>query len=139
SRDLDVPETVRYKGSPVPQVSGIPTSPNQWWYDSSSDSLYLWLPDSSDPRMTADAVSIFDWRPLMEEIVQVAFDGTAWQVRRLAHHRAQFSGSFGSSPRGNADPTASFVLFQSNWDCFPRSVVFVLMVAPLQNEISTRP
>jgi hypothetical protein len=111
---LGVPEEMRYRGTPVGRVGHIPVAPNQWWYDAASDVLYVWLPGGDDPRDAS--ISIFDWRPLMEEIVQVFFDGARWTWRRLAHHRSHVDGTFASTPRANVDPTGAFVLFTSNWD-----------------------
>ena len=56
-----------------------------------------------------------------------------WTWRRLAHHRTHYLG-FDTGPRGNVDPTGSFVLFQSNWDGSPRTDVFLVMVPPLSGE-----
>src|SRR5262249_25900192 len=138
SAGFDVPQFVRYQGVAIPQVAGIPTAPNQWGYDATTDTLYLWLPDGSDPHATPDAVSVFDWRPLMEEMIQVFFDGPGWTWRRLAHHRTQSTGVFSATPRGNADPTGSFMLFKSNWDNTLRNAdgayredVFLVLVPPL--------
>src|SRR5262249_46241084 len=116
SGDFDVPEVVRYQGIPLQRASNVPTSASQWFYDSVGDTLYIWLPDASNPQNNRAALSIFDWRPLMEEIVQVRVDGASSRWRRLAHHRMHYAGSFSTTPRGNVDPTGSFVLFQSNWN-----------------------
>lgn len=129
SADFDMPEVVRYRAAPLQQVTDIPTAANQWFYDAAADTLYLWLPDGADPDANRGALSIFDWRPLMEEIIQVLKDATgSWTWRRLAHHRMQYDGSFSTSPRGNADPTGAFVLFQSNWDGAGRRDVFLLVL-----------
>jgi len=127
--DFAVPEQVRYKGVMVPSSATIPSAPNQWFYDPSTDSFYIWLPDSSNPQNNRAALSIFDWRPLMEEIVQIYQDSStgAWTWRRLAHHRSQWTGD-GQTPIVSADPTGSFVLFQSNWDGSSRNDVFLLQV-----------
>jgi hypothetical protein len=116
-RDFNAPEVMRYRGRPLDHVATLPTAPNQWSYDSATDMLDAWLPDGTDPETNRQAISIFDWRPLMEEVIQLLRrdDGT-WTWRRLAHHRSQWTGEFGSSPRANAAPTGSYVLFQSNWD-----------------------
>jgi hypothetical protein len=117
SRNFDVPQVARYKGQALQSVADIPTAPNQWFYDAVADTLYLWLPDNTNPQITRDsgALTIFDWRPLMEEIIQVMKHGDSWTWRRLAHHRSQWSG-WGTQPGGNVDPTGTFVLVQSNWD-----------------------
>lgn len=132
------PEEVRYGGRALQAGTGIPTAASQWWYDSIADTLYLWLPDSSDPQRNRSKLSIFDWRPEMEEVLQLYKDATgAWTWRRLAHHRMHWNGSFETSPRANVDPIGSFVLFQSNWDGTlrnpdgsPRTDVFLLIVPP---------
>jgi hypothetical protein len=131
SADFAVPEQVRYKGVTVSAVSTIPTAPNQWFYDVTTDTLYVWLPDSSNPQSNRAALSIFDWRPLMEEIVQVLQDSSgAWTWRRLAQHRNQWTGD-GWTPLVSSDPAGSFALFQSNWDGSSRNDVFLLQVPPL--------
>ncbi len=128
-QNFDTPEAFRYRGLPLQRVQSLPTAPNQWAYDAAADTLYVWLPDSADPQANRKAISIFDWRPLMEEIVQVFKDSSgAWTWRRLAHHRSQWTGAFESSPRGNAAPTGTAVLFQSNWDGSPRTDAFLLVV-----------
>src|SRR6202007_1692554 len=99
--NIDAPEEIRYQGISVPSVSGIPTAPGQWFYSAAADTLYLWLPDSSNPQA--------NWRPLMEEIVQLIPQGSSWTWRRLAHHRSQYNG-WTTGPRGNPDPTGSYVL-----------------------------
>lgn len=134
SMDFDAPEAVRYDGVPLGRVSGVPAAPGQWSYDPAADTLYLWLSDHSNPQANRRALSIFDWRPLMEEIIQVWVDGSSTKLRRLAHHRMHFTGSFSTTPRGNADPTGSFVLFQSNWDGSPRTDVFLLLVPDSRRE-----
>jgi hypothetical protein len=121
SPDFDAPEVVRYRGLSLRRVSGVPPAAGEWSYDSTADTLYLWLPDNSNPQANRAALSIFDWRPLMEEIIQVRIDDTSTNWRRLAHHRMHYNCSFATTPRGNADPTGSFVLFQSNWNGSPAS------------------
>jgi Calx-beta domain/Bacterial Ig domain len=118
SSGLDVPTNIRFKGVELQQVTGIPNAPGTWSYDGGTDTLFLWLPGNVDPR-SAEAyqpLAIFDWRPLMEEIVQLSSDGASWTWRRLAHHRTQYTGVWATTPRANADPTGRFVLFKSNWD-----------------------
>ncbi len=137
--NFDPPDTVRYGLTNLQQVAGIPTAPGQWSYDVPTDSVYVWLPDSSDPQATRDRLHIADWRPMMDEIVQLlpGSNGT-WTWRRLAHHRTHYL-DFDTGPRGNVDPTGSFVLFQSNWDGSPRTDVFLLMVPPLQSGTASAP
>jgi Big-like domain-containing protein len=135
SADFAAPEVVRYLGHDLQQVSGIPSAPGRWGYNQSTDTLYVWLPDSSNPAANRAALQVLDWRPLMEEVVHVRPDGlNGWTWRRLAHHRSHYTG-WGTDPRANADPTGSFVLFQSNWDNTlqnpdgsPRSDVFLIFV-----------
>ncbi len=138
--NLDVPTHIRFKGVDLLRVTGIPTAPGTWWYDSGADTLYLWLPDDIDPRSPEAyrPLAIFDWRPLMEEIVQVGLMGDSWTWRRLAHHRTQYTGDWTTTPRANADPTGAFVLFKSNWDNTLRSAdgsyredAFLLLVPPI--------
>jgi hypothetical protein len=118
SSGLDVPTNIRFKGVDLQQVTGIPNAPGTWSYDGGIDTLFLWLPGNVDPRSSAayQPLAIFDWRPLMEEIVQLAPEGSSWTWRRLAHHRTQYTGVWATTPRANADPTGRFVLFKSNWD-----------------------
>lgn len=70
----------------------------------------------------------------------------SWSWRRLAHHRMQYTGDWDASPRGNTDPSGSFVLFQSNWDGTlansdgsPRKDIFLLVVPPLDGSPSGSP
>jgi hypothetical protein len=58
----------------------------------------------------------------MEEEIQVfqTTNGT-WTWRRLAHNHMHYTGVWSASPRGNVDPTGSFILFQSNWDATLRN------------------
>jgi len=128
SANFGAPDLVRYLGRNLTQVTGIPTAPGQWAYDGPADTVYVWLPDSSDPNANRSNLHIVDWRPMMEEVTQVLRDSTgAWSWRRLAHHRSHYTG-WGTDSRANADPTGSFVLFQSNWDGSPRTDVFLIWV-----------
>ena len=146
SSGLDVPTNIRFGGVDLKQVSGIPNAPGTWSYDGSTDTISLWLPGNVDPRGSAASQSlvIFDWRPLMEEIVQLAPDGGSWTWRRLAHHRTQYTGIWGSTPRANADPTGRFVLFKTNWDKTlknadgsDREDAFLLLVPSTRNALPT--
>jgi hypothetical protein len=137
--NLDAPTHIRFKGVDLQQVAGVPNAPGTWWYDRSTDALYLWLPGNVDPRSPEAyrPLIIFDWRPLMEEIIQLRSDGTSWTWRRLGHHRTQYTGVWGTTPRANADPTGRFVLFKSNWDKTLRNAdgsdredAFLLLVPP---------
>jgi hypothetical protein len=137
-RDVGAPDVVRYGGREVSRVPDVPAAPGQWSYASATDTLTLWLPDGSPPESGRGPLSIVDWRPMMEEIIQVLKSGTGvWTWRRLAHHRSHYMG-WESGPRNNVDPTGRFVLFQSNWDGSlansngsRRVDVFMLMVPPL--------
>jgi hypothetical protein len=129
--NFGAPDLVRYRATNLTRVTGIPTAPGRWAYDGSADTLYVWLPDGSNPNTYRSNLHIVDWRPTMEEIVQVLRDSTgAWSWRRLAHHRSHYTG-WGTDSRANADPTGSFVLFQSNWDGSSRTDVFMLLVPPI--------
>ena len=138
SADFNAPEVVRYKGYDLQREAVLPGGPGQWSYSAPTDTLYVWLPDNSNPQANRTALQVFDWRPLMEEILQVLPDGRGgWTWRRLAHHRSHYTG-WGTDPRANADPTGSFVLFQSNGgnalrnaDGSPRTDVFLLVVPPV--------
>jgi len=143
---VDAPEIVRYKGVDLPLVSEVPAGPGQWSYDGVKDTLRIWLPDSSDPEAGREFLRIIDWRPMMEEIIQILKDGSgAWTWRRLAHHRSHYTG-WENGPRGNVDPTGSFVLFQSSWDGTLRNAgdgsarvdVFMLIVPPLPRPVGGR-
>jgi hypothetical protein len=136
--NVGAPEVIRYAGREVPRVADVPSAPGQWSYASATDTLSLWLPDGSAPESGRGSLYIADWRPMMEEIVQVLKSETGtWTWRRLAHHRSHYTG-WETGPRGNADPTGRFVLFQSNWDGSLKNAdgsrrvdVFMLMQAPL--------
>jgi hypothetical protein len=140
SADFNAPEVVRYKGYGLQREAILPGSPGQWSYSAETDTLYVWLPDSSSPETNRVALQVFDWRPMMEEILQVLPNGPGgWTWRRLAHHRSHYTG-WGTDPRANADPTGSLLLFQSNWgnslrngDGSPRTDVFMLVVPPSGN------
>jgi hypothetical protein len=131
SANVGAPDLVRYLGTNLTRVTGLPTAPGQWAYDGPADTVYVRLPDSSNPNAHRSNLHIVDWRPMMEEVIQVLRDSTgAWSWRRLAHHRSHYT-DWDSISRANADPTGSFVLFQSNWDGSPRSDVFLLLAPPL--------
>jgi hypothetical protein len=136
--NVDAPEVIRYAGRELSRVADIPSAPGQWSYAGSTDTLSLWLPDGSPPESGRGPLYVADWRPMMEEIVQVLKSETgAWTWRRLAHHCSHYTG-WESGPRGNVDPTGRFVLFQSNRDGSLKNAdgsrrvdVFMLMEAPL--------
>ncbi len=133
----DVPEIFRYEGTDYTKISGIPNSPGQWSYDQPSDTLYVWPTD--DYRvMVNNQISVFDWRPMMEEIVQFINVNGNWTWRRLAHHHMQFDGNPSTTPHANPDPTGNYVLFASNWDGTQKNLdrssrndAFLLVVPPL--------
>jgi hypothetical protein len=121
------PDTVRYGPTNLTKVSGVPSAPAQYSYNVSTDTFYVWLPDSSNPQGNA-ALHIGDWRPMMEEIVQlIPAAGGTWTWQRIAHHRTHYT-DFTTGPRGNASPNGTYVLFQSNWDGSPRVDVFLAVV-----------
>ena len=121
------PDIVRYGPTNLTMVSGVPSGPGQWSYDVAADTVYVWLPDSSDAQANRAAVHVGDWRPMMEEIVQLIPTGSGWTWQRIAHHRTHYT-DFTNGPRGNAAPTGAYVLFQSNWDGSPRTDVFLAVV-----------
>ena len=82
---------MRYRGATVPQVGAIPSAANQWFYDSGPDTLYLWLPDSSNPNTNIADLTIIDWRPLMEEIIRFYPVAGVWTWQRLGHHRSHYT------------------------------------------------
>jgi hypothetical protein len=125
------PDFVRYGPTNLQNVTGTPSAPGQWSYDVTTDTVYVRLPDSSNPQANRGALHIGDWRPMMEEIAQLIPTGSGgWTWQRLAHHRSHYTG-WETGPRGNAAPNGSYVLFQSNWDGSPRVDLFLAIVPSL--------
>lgn len=118
------PTVVRFKGQAMNQAAGIPAVAGQWWFDTVSGTLYVWQPNSAAPN--PEDLAVFDWRPLMEEIVKVInTTGSTWTWQRVAHHRSQYNG-FSTSPRGSMSPDANMYLFESNWGGSGRVDVFLV-------------
>ncbi|HEX9503096.1 MAG TPA: hypothetical protein VF974_02120 [Patescibacteria group bacterium] len=139
STNYDLPAYFRFKYKDITQVDGMPKTYGQWFYSAKDDAIYIRFPQDYDNFQNSN-LYVFEWRPMMEEIVQVLkkTDGT-FAYRRLAHHRMYYDSNLGITPQIQADPTGSYVLFNSNWDGTltnnddsSRTDVFMLVVPPLE-------
>ncbi|MBI6546726.1 MAG: hypothetical protein HY692_08025, partial [Cyanobacteria bacterium NC_groundwater_1444_Ag_S-0.65um_54_12] len=108
----------------------------QWYVDTASDSYLVWPYAAADLTATAkNLVTVLDWFPAMDEIVQLWTDGSL-RFRRLAHHRSGVW-NYESAPRGSIDRSGRYFIYTSNWDGMtnpdgsPRTDVFILRV-PLE-------
>jgi hypothetical protein len=84
----------------------------QYYYDAGAGVLYVRLPDSSNPASAA--MSVFDWRFGMEEIIMVQANGTL--KGRLCHHYGHAHNALPNAFKGGGvSYDSSRVVFASNW------------------------
>jgi len=128
------PEGLYHNGVSLTRAASTPSQAGQWSYDSTTDTIYVWLPGNANATNSSNVIVPFAWWPAMEEVVQVWIDDATniTKLRRLAHHQSHWpntsGGGYMDTPRAASDLSGNFVMFDSNWGGSGHRDVFILKV-----------